>query len=386
MGNISILLADDSITIQKVVGIIFATDGYTLTVVDNGKAAVLKAREIQPDVLLIDAIMPDMSGYDVCAEIRKDPELSGKPLLLLTGSFEPFDEAKAKASGADDHLIKPFESQHLIAKVNELYALGLTRTTVAPVAQPVAAVAVEIPAEEPAFAPLPLDAAAFEAQIEQAPALEPLQPAASIDDPWGAYTIQPEPEAPAVFTAPVAEPEPSIQPETPFEPDVFEMVSQESSHIETAVDTEAAIGASWVPVEEQTFEFREEVAEVPAAVIQESYVAPVPEPEPAFDSDMFEPIAAVEPVAEPVAEVPYAVTAETQAPEVMAAETVPETVPEIVPVPAVPAVAVALTDEQLKAALMSASKETIERIVWEVVPDLAETLIKEAIRRITEGK
>jgi len=152
MGNISILLADDSITIQKVVGIIFAGEGYTLTVVDNGAAAVQKAQELLPDVLLIDVLMPGMSGYEVCESLRANPALADKPILLLTGSFEAFDEAKAKSCGADDHITKPFESQQIIAKVKELYALGQRRAAGAPpaaVPEPEAFVA-PAPAFEPA--------------------------------------------------------------------------------------------------------------------------------------------------------------------------------------------------------------------------------------------
>src|ERR1700688_280007 len=98
--SIKILLADDSITIQKVIGIIFGADDYALTVVDNGRDALDKALEIVPDVLLIDAVMPGMSGYEVCEAVRTTPSLAAKPILLLTGSFEPFDENKAKSCGA----------------------------------------------------------------------------------------------------------------------------------------------------------------------------------------------------------------------------------------------------------------------------------------------
>jgi CheY-like chemotaxis protein len=91
MGN-RLLLADDSITIQKVVAIIFANEEFELTVVDNGTAALEKAREIKPDVMLVDALMPGKTGYEVCAEIRRDPNLSSVPLLLLIGAFEPLDE------------------------------------------------------------------------------------------------------------------------------------------------------------------------------------------------------------------------------------------------------------------------------------------------------
>ena len=109
MSN-KLLLADDSITIQKVVGIIFANEDYELTVVDNGNAALEKAREMQPDIILVDALMPGKTGYEVCAEVRHDPALKTTPLLLMTGAFEPFDEDKAKQCGADDFISKPFES------------------------------------------------------------------------------------------------------------------------------------------------------------------------------------------------------------------------------------------------------------------------------------
>ena len=126
--SINILLADDSITIQKVIGIIFGGEEYSLTVVDNGKAAVDKALETAPDILLIDALMPGMSGYEVCERIRSIPALAAKPILLLTGSFEPFDETKARSCGADDFIAKPFESQQIIAKVTELCERAAART------------------------------------------------------------------------------------------------------------------------------------------------------------------------------------------------------------------------------------------------------------------
>ena len=128
MGT-KLLLADDSITIQKVVGIIFASEEYDLAIVDNGSAALVKAKAVKPDVLLVDAVMPGMTGYEVCEEIRRDPLLENVPILLLTGAFEPFDEEKARKSGADDFISKPFESQSLIDKVTNLISLGRQRTT-----------------------------------------------------------------------------------------------------------------------------------------------------------------------------------------------------------------------------------------------------------------
>lgn len=115
-----ILLADDSVTIQKVVELTFVEGDYEVTCVSNGKAAVQKIQEARPDVLLCDVIMPEMNGYEVASFIKKNPTYSGIPVVLLTGTFEPFDEEKARASGADTYITKPFDSRLLVEKVEEL--------------------------------------------------------------------------------------------------------------------------------------------------------------------------------------------------------------------------------------------------------------------------
>jgi len=312
--SIKILLADDSITIQKVVGIIFGGDEYSLTVVDNGKAAVEKARELNPDVLLIDALMPGMSGYEVCEAVRATPSISDKPILLLTGSFEPFDEAKAKNCGADDFLAKPFESQQIVAKVRELIERGSSRTA-APSAE--------------------------QESIVPPPVLEIADEPAAADGIWGAFTA---PEEPAPAAPPAVEPPP----------------------------VEQSTGSQWIPVEEETFAFEEEVAvEQPAPAVE------VPEPtveESAFGDTDFGAAAASETVTE-VEAAPVTEPAPAAVQPAVAAV-----------VPAATAAPLALTEEQLREALATASKDVIERIVWEIVPDLAEVLIMEAIRKIKEGQ
>jgi CheY-like chemotaxis protein len=120
----NLLLADDSITIQKVVGITFANEDYKVTTVDNGEDAISKARELRPDVILADVVMPRKNGYEVCEAVKADPGLRHIPVLLLAGTFEAFDEARARQARADGHIAKPFESQALITKVKELTARG----------------------------------------------------------------------------------------------------------------------------------------------------------------------------------------------------------------------------------------------------------------------
>ena len=117
-----LLLADDSVVIQKLVGLSFANESIEIVSTDNGDDAVTMARELQPDVVLADVVMPGKSGYEVCEAIKQDPALAGTPVLLLTGTFEAFDEARATAAGANGQITKPFEAQALVERVNEVIA------------------------------------------------------------------------------------------------------------------------------------------------------------------------------------------------------------------------------------------------------------------------
>lgn len=118
----TILLADDSVTIQKVVGISFANEDVVLLTVDNGDDAVAQARERRPDLILADIAMPGLDGYAVCEAIKADASLRHVPVLLLSGTFESFDEERARQVGADGHITKPFEAQALVDRVNDLLA------------------------------------------------------------------------------------------------------------------------------------------------------------------------------------------------------------------------------------------------------------------------
>ena len=119
MGK-KILLADDSITIQKVIELTFSDEDFEVVTVGNGRLAVEKVTETRPDIVLCDIIMPEKDGYEVCDFIKKNPSLSHIPVLLLPGAFEPFDQERANKVGADGYLAKPFEPQALVAKVKDI--------------------------------------------------------------------------------------------------------------------------------------------------------------------------------------------------------------------------------------------------------------------------
>jgi CheY-like chemotaxis protein len=168
-----ILLADDSVTIQKVVSITLAHEDFDLTIVDNGSKALAKAKEIKPDVILLDVVMPDKDGYQVCQEIKGNAELRNTPVILLTGTFEPFDADRAAEVGADDFIKKPFESHTLINKVKEMAAKsGVPRE------RPVDISEVDIGFETPVEG----EYATKEAPREAAGVEEPVE--AELETPW----------------------------------------------------------------------------------------------------------------------------------------------------------------------------------------------------------
>ncbi|MFN2513750.1 MAG: PleD family two-component system response regulator [Pyrinomonadaceae bacterium] len=116
-----LLLADDSITIQKVVALTFADEGVEVVTVSDGQEAIEQLGVITPDIVLADVFMPEVNGYEVCRYIKQNAKLKHIPVMLLVGSFEPFDEAEARKVGADDILTKPFQSiRRLIDKVGGL--------------------------------------------------------------------------------------------------------------------------------------------------------------------------------------------------------------------------------------------------------------------------
>ncbi len=115
-----ILLADDSLTIQKVVELTFMDEPFEVTVVGSGDDAIARLEDELPAIVVADVHMPGPSGYEVC---RRAKELSpGLPVLLLVGTFEALDQDELAACGAEAHLKKPFDSQELLGTVQRLVA------------------------------------------------------------------------------------------------------------------------------------------------------------------------------------------------------------------------------------------------------------------------
>jgi len=117
-----LLLADDSVTIQRVIELTFADEDVQVVAVGDGKKAIASIEADRPDIVLADVGMPERDGYEVAAFIKGNPRFADIPVLLLTGAFEPIDEARARAVGCDGVLVKPFEPQMVINRVKDLLA------------------------------------------------------------------------------------------------------------------------------------------------------------------------------------------------------------------------------------------------------------------------
>lgn len=118
----TILLADDSVTIRKIVEITFGGTDVRVEAVGSGREALERLTDLRPDLALLDVVMPGPSGYDVCRAIKTSTR--PVPVLLLAGTFEPFDAALARECGSDGHVTKPFDARQLVERVEQLLAEG----------------------------------------------------------------------------------------------------------------------------------------------------------------------------------------------------------------------------------------------------------------------
>jgi CheY-like chemotaxis protein len=211
MGK-KILLADDSITIQKVIELTFSDEDFDVITVGNGRLALEKLPEVRPDIVLCDIIMPEKDGYEVCEQIKGSPTFGHIPVLLLTGAFEPFDQERASRAGYDGSLAKPFEPETLIAKVKDLLARAPVRPAAPPpplrAAAPPVLSPVPPPPVPPPPVPPPVPPAAARPAMPTAPS--PSGPVVRAPAPPPVVPPPARPAAPPSLPPPVAPPPPAV--------------------------------------------------------------------------------------------------------------------------------------------------------------------------------
>ncbi len=112
--NARILVVDDDTALAEMIGIVLRTEGFEPHFCEDGGTAVDAFRSAKPDLVLLDLMLPGLSGIDVCARIREE---SGVPIIMLTAKSDTADVVKGLESGADDYVVKPFSPSELVARV-----------------------------------------------------------------------------------------------------------------------------------------------------------------------------------------------------------------------------------------------------------------------------
>ncbi len=115
--TLRLFVADDSVTIQRIINLALSNEDVLIESVSRGDSALESVRAFKPDLVFADVFMPGCSGYEVCASIREDPDLADTPVVLLVGTFEPYDEAEASRVKCNGHLTKPFDTEELLQTV-----------------------------------------------------------------------------------------------------------------------------------------------------------------------------------------------------------------------------------------------------------------------------
>lgn len=384
-----LLLADDSPTIQKVVEITFADEGVTVVSVGSGDEALARLAEIAPDVVLADVCMPGPNGYEICEYIKQNAELRHIPVMLLVGSFEPFDEAEARRVGANDILTKPFQSiRRLIDRVG-----GLVSAKQDPEQVPTA----ELPHVEKQVEPVKMSTGELELTTANT---QPLPEALAEQ----LFSAPPRPSAEATTTHDYAavttekkqEMEPSIRPqiETPVDPGEALLDLGDLTHVKSAAGdfvldidldetAQPVVAETWSP--SRTPAFVE--PEISAPTVVDWQIETEPNGMPAIDTGELNRARVTkgqfddtqEWMRKPV-ESPSEAVAEVEAPrklERVMDEPVESTPAAIGGKPVdVNQLSPEVIDAIARRAVEQLSERVVQQIAWEVVPQLAELMIK----------
>lgn len=376
-----ILLADDSVTIQKVIELTFMDEDYEVRAVSNGDEAVALLPEAGADFVIADVHMPGANGYEVC---RRSKQLRPQvPVLLLVGTFEPFDENEARTAGADSFLKKPFDSQELLQRVQELLASRAGAAAAAAAAPPPVFPAMDLP-------PMPA--------INAAPEL-PAEPS------WGSFSLEPEappfPSMPEPFQAPAApepfdrEPSFTLEPDPTYQVEAEPVFALEEDTPSYAIREDVFGAPDELSLEPQDRYLPDEPAAWPApAASAEPEPWPEAQPwtaasEPQPWSTPAEPESAVPAEPQPWAEPePWSPEPEPWSPQPEPAVFTPVSAPP----PAAPEPPAAtngggrLSDEDVDRIARRVAEllgdKAVRDVAWEVIPDMAEVIIRDRLREL----
>lgn len=120
MKQKKILIADDNENIREALTYLLEDEGYTLWLAKDGADTLRKVRELSPDILFLDIMMPEINGYDVCRTIKNDPDLKKTYVIMLTAKGQVAEQERGKAVGADEYIVKPFSPMEILTKIKNI--------------------------------------------------------------------------------------------------------------------------------------------------------------------------------------------------------------------------------------------------------------------------
>ena len=373
---IKILLADKSITIQKVVEMLFSGKEYEVLCVSDGETALGEAQRVMPDVVLADVDLPRIDGYSFAVRLKQEAALARTPVILMMSRDDVFDAKKASQASIIDHIAKPFESQELICKVRKAVSAASLLAEPGAAARPVSTVQSQKSPAAPMAPPAPV--------VSTKPATGPKQaPPANIFD-----IIQEAPtHADLKRTAPppeeegVVEVEPVVEIEEPLAHEVERVLPVGEKARE---EMRAGLGLSGKDEQAQPEIVNFESLDMATSAADEYRPQQAPTRHPVPDS--LAPREYVPPP--PGAAAPASAMSEERLRSIaeetisrVAREYFKSTLPVQSPKVSEDTVRRGIEDAVSKIA-REIAREVIEKVAWEVIPDLAEMLIKAEIERL----
>jgi two-component system alkaline phosphatase synthesis response regulator PhoP len=118
-----ILIADDNENIREALTYLLEDEGYKLWMAKDGVEALREAKNVRPDIIFLDIMMPEMNGYDVCRIIKNDPELKNTYVIMLTAKGQVTEQERGREVGADEYIVKPFSPMEILTKIKRLLAV-----------------------------------------------------------------------------------------------------------------------------------------------------------------------------------------------------------------------------------------------------------------------
>jgi DNA-binding response OmpR family regulator len=117
-----ILIIDDEPYILRSLSYLLTREGYVTETVNNGEAGLDRVRSLRPAIVFLDIMMPRMDGYEVCEQVRQDPDIEGTYLIMLSAKGQQVDRERGLLGGADEYMTKPFSPREVVQRVRTVLA------------------------------------------------------------------------------------------------------------------------------------------------------------------------------------------------------------------------------------------------------------------------